>query len=49
MIIAVLLAAIALSLCCRTRNPWPRLDPKELRRINRRSETEYREQIHPFE
>jgi hypothetical protein len=49
MIIAVLCAAILLSVRFRTRAPWRRLDSKELRRLNRRSENEHREQIHPFE
>jgi hypothetical protein len=49
MIIAVLCVAIALAACLRTRNPCSRMDPKDLRRLNRRSESEYREQINRFE
>jgi hypothetical protein len=49
MIIAVVCAAIILSACLRTRSAWTRLDAEDLRRLKRRSEEEYREQIHPFE
>jgi hypothetical protein len=49
MIIAAVFAAIVLSACFRSRNAWTRLDADELRRLKRRSEQEYREQIHPFE
>ena len=49
MIIAALCVAIALSACLRRRNPWSRLDPKDLRRLDRRSEDEYREQINRFD
>jgi len=49
MIVAAFLVALMLYACFRTRSPWSRLDPKDLRRLNRRSESEYREQIHPFE
>jgi hypothetical protein len=49
MIIALLCAALALYACFREHgSPLTRLDPKDLRRLNRRSENEYREQIHPF-
>ena len=49
MIIAALCVAVALSGSLRGRNPWSRLDPKDLRRLDRRSEDEYREQINRFE
>ncbi len=49
MIIALLCVGLALYACFRTHgSAWNRMDPKDLRRLNRRSEDEYREQIHPF-
>ena len=49
MIIAIVCAVIILFVCFRNRSPWSRLGAEDLRRLKRRSEEEYREQIHPFE
>jgi hypothetical protein len=49
MIIALLCVGLALYACFRTHgSAWTRMDPKDLRRLNRRSEDEYRDQIHPY-
>jgi hypothetical protein len=49
MMIALLCAGLALYACFRTHgSACTRMDRKDLRRLNRRSEDEYREQIHPF-
>ena len=49
MIVALLCVGLALYACFRTHgSAWTRMDPQDLRRLNRRSDDEYREQIHPF-
>ncbi|HUP05226.1 MAG TPA: hypothetical protein VMU19_14615 [Bryobacteraceae bacterium] len=46
---AVLLLAVALIARLLNGGAWTRLGAKDLRRISRDAEHEYREQIHPFE
>jgi len=49
MTVAILVAALLFFAGGRLGSAWNRLDESDLRRLNRRAEDEYREQIHPFE